>query len=95
MVSFLSLFGNESWWLTQTKGAGGGLGHIAVQLASKGFGYRVIGIDHSSKRDLALQSGAEHFFAIDQTSDMAAAVKEVTKEWMAASAIVVTCEYPR
>lgn len=47
-------------------GAGGGLGHIAVQLASKGMGLRVIGIDHGSKAELVTASGAEHFVDITQ-----------------------------
>ncbi|KAF7593387.1 hypothetical protein BBP40_011576 [Aspergillus hancockii] len=42
-------------------GAGGGLGHIGVQLASKGMGLRVIGVDDGSKEDLVKSSGAEHF----------------------------------
>lgn len=42
-------------------GAGGGLGHLAVQLASKGMGLRVIGVDHGSKEELVKASGAEHF----------------------------------
>ncbi|KAJ5605333.1 hypothetical protein N7510_010487 [Penicillium lagena] len=45
-------------------GAGGGLGHIAVQLASKGMGMRVIGIDHGNKAVLVEESGAEHFVDI-------------------------------
>lgn len=47
-------------------GAGGGLGHIAVQLASKGMGLRVVGIDHGSKAELVKASGAEHFVDITQ-----------------------------
>ncbi|OOF93723.1 hypothetical protein ASPCADRAFT_209010 [Aspergillus carbonarius ITEM 5010] len=47
-------------------GAGGGLGHLAVQLASKGMGLRVIGIDHGSKEELVKASGAEHFVDITQ-----------------------------
>ncbi|KAF3398029.1 Alcohol dehydrogenase 2 [Penicillium rolfsii] len=47
-------------------GAGGGLGHIAVQLASRGMGLRVIGIDHGSKAELVKESGAEHFIDITQ-----------------------------
>lgn len=47
-------------------GAGGGLGHLAVQLASKGMGLRVIGIDHGSKEELVTESGAEHFVDITQ-----------------------------
>ena len=47
-------------------GAGGGLGHLAVQLASAGMGLRVIGVDHSSKEELVKKSGAEHFVDITQ-----------------------------
>ncbi|KAJ5915520.1 hypothetical protein N7466_011453 [Penicillium verhagenii] len=47
-------------------GAGGGLGHLAVQLASRGMGLRVIGIDHGSKEELVKASGAEHFVDITQ-----------------------------
>ncbi|CAP95799.1 hypothetical protein E8E15_010725 [Penicillium rubens] len=47
-------------------GAGGGLGHLAVQLASRGMGLRVIGIDHGSKEELVKESGAEHFVDITQ-----------------------------
>ncbi|PGH02097.1 hypothetical protein AJ79_07734 [Helicocarpus griseus UAMH5409] len=50
-------------------GAGGGLGHIGVQLASRGLGHRVIGIDHGSKKDIVLESGAEHFIDITQFAD--------------------------
>jgi len=42
-------------------GAGGGLGHIAVQIAARGMGMRVIGIDSGSKKDIVLDCGAEHF----------------------------------
>ncbi|KAJ5177688.1 Polyketide synthase enoylreductase [Penicillium coprophilum] len=47
-------------------GAGGGLGHIAVQIASRGMGLRVIGIDHGSKEELVKKSGADHFVDITQ-----------------------------
>lgn len=47
-------------------GAGGGLGHLGVQIASRGMGLRVIGIDHGSKADLVMESGAEHFVDITQ-----------------------------
>ncbi|PKX90808.1 zinc-dependent alcohol dehydrogenase [Aspergillus novofumigatus IBT 16806] len=45
-------------------GAGGGLGHLAVQLASRGMGLRVVGIDHGSKEELVKTSGADHFVDI-------------------------------
>ncbi|KAJ6786359.1 hypothetical protein PWT90_05144 [Aphanocladium album] len=47
-------------------GAGGGLGHLAVQIASKGLGLRVVGIDHPSKAELIKNSGAEHFVDMTQ-----------------------------
>lgn len=47
-------------------GAGGGLGHLGVQLASRGMGLRVIGVDHKSKAELVLSSGAEHFVDVTQ-----------------------------
>jgi propanol-preferring alcohol dehydrogenase len=50
-------------------GAGGGLGHLAAQIASKAYGLRVIGIDAGSKKDLALECGAEVF--IDHTQGKA------------------------
>lgn len=57
-------------------GAGGGLGHLGVQLASRGMGLRVIGVDHPSKADIVLSSGAEHFVDITQFSknDQGAAI---------------------
>lgn len=71
-------------------GAGGGLGHLAVQFSARGIGHRVIGIDHSSKKDLVLESGAEHFLPIDGTDDMVAAVKELTDGLGAHAVLVLT-----
>lgn len=45
-------------------GAGGGLGHLAVQIASRGMGLRVIGVDHGSKEEIVRKSGAEHFIDV-------------------------------
>lgn len=47
-------------------GAGGGLGHIATQMASRGMGLRVIGIDAGAKKDIVMESGAEHFIDFSQ-----------------------------
>ncbi|KAE8404109.1 hypothetical protein BDV37DRAFT_248195 [Aspergillus pseudonomiae] len=62
-------------------GAGGGLGHIAVQLASKGMGLRVIGIDHGSKEELVKESGAEHFVDLTKfpTDDNGKAISDHVK----------------
>ncbi|PWY69536.1 GroES-like protein [Aspergillus heteromorphus CBS 117.55] len=77
-------------------GAGGGLGHLAVQLASKGMGFRVIGIDHGSKEGLVKASGAEHFVDItqfpadDKGEAMAAHIKSLTSGLGAHAVIVCT-----
>jgi alcohol dehydrogenase, propanol-preferring len=47
-------------------GAGGGLGHLACQIAAKGMGFRVIGIDAGSKKDFALECGAEVFIDFEK-----------------------------
>lgn len=76
-------------------GAGGGLGHLAVQLASRGMGLRVIGVDHGSKKDLVLESGAEHFVDITQfpADDKGAAIakhiKGLTSGGYGAHAVIV------
>ena len=71
-------------------GAGGGLGHIATQLGARGFGLRVVGVDHSSKKSLVMESGAETFVAVDQESDAAAAVVKATGGIGAKAALVLT-----
>lgn len=71
-------------------GAGGGLGHLAVQFSARGIGHRVIGIDHSSKKDIVLESGAEHFIPVDGTESMVDAVKEVTNGLGAHAVVVCT-----
>ncbi|KAF5024379.1 hypothetical protein F66182_3566 [Fusarium sp. NRRL 66182] len=68
-------------------GAGGGLGHLGVQIASRLKGLRVIAIDTGeAKRKLSLDSGARHFidFATENVQDK---VKELTGE--GASAVLV------
>ncbi|KAJ4335445.1 hypothetical protein N0V87_006103 [Didymella glomerata] len=71
-------------------GAGGGLGHLAVQYSARGIGHRVIGIDHSSKKDLVLDSGAEHFIPVDGTESLADAVKNLTGGHGAHAVVVCT-----
>ncbi|KAB8349433.1 hypothetical protein FH972_023460 [Carpinus fangiana] len=71
-------------------GAGGGLGHLAVQIASRGMGFRVVGIDHSSKEQLAKDSGAEVFVGFDKVEDPVKAVQEATGGLGVSAAIVVT-----
>jgi propanol-preferring alcohol dehydrogenase len=71
-------------------GAGGGLGHLGVQFSARGIGHRVIGIDHSSKKDIVLESGAEHFIPVDGTDDIPAAVKQLTDGLGAHAVLVLT-----
>lgn len=74
-------------------GAGGGLGHLAVQIAAKGFNYRVIGIDADDKEKLVLDSGAEKFIGIGSKEapvDTLAEVLKLTGDLGVQSAIVVT-----
>jgi len=54
------------------------------------MGYRVIGIDHSSKKDLVMSSGAEHFFAHDKESNVTEAVQAVTDKLGVHAVVVVT-----
>ncbi|PYI11931.1 GroES-like protein [Aspergillus sclerotiicarbonarius CBS 121057] len=42
-------------------GAGGGLGHLGIQIG-KELGYRMIGVDSAAKKDICLSSGATAFF---------------------------------
>lgn len=71
-------------------GAGGGLGHLAVQFSARGIGHRVIGIDHSSKKDIVMESGAEHFIAVDGDQDVVQAVQSLTNGLGAHSVVVCT-----
>ncbi|KAI9842436.1 MAG: hypothetical protein M1838_003146 [Thelocarpon superellum] len=73
-------------------GAGGGLGHIACQLASRGMGIRVIGIDHGSKEKLVRDSGAEAFLDVATLDGpmMAAEVMKITGGIGASAVLVCT-----
>ena len=73
-------------------GAGGGLGHIAVQLASRGMAYRVIGIDAGPKEEIVKESGAEHFIDVTKHDDKSLAdeVKKLTGGFGASAIIVCT-----
>ncbi|KAI4852336.1 GroES-like protein, partial [Aureobasidium sp. EXF-8846] len=71
-------------------GAGGGLGHIATQMGSRGMGMRIIGIDHGSKKDLVLESGAEHFIDHTTSKDVKADVEALTGGLGAQAVLVLT-----
>jgi alcohol dehydrogenase, propanol-preferring len=61
-------------------GAGGGLGHIGVQYASRALGLRVIAIDHGSKESLCTECRAEKFLDFTKYTDaeLASAIKAIT-----------------
>ncbi|KAI9761637.1 MAG: hypothetical protein M4579_000871 [Chaenotheca gracillima] len=73
-------------------GAGGGLGHLAVQLGHKGMAMRVIGIDHGSKEKLVMDSGAEAFIDVTKFDDnsIVEEVKRLTGGLGAHAVIVCT-----
>ncbi|TPX55607.1 hypothetical protein PhCBS80983_g05180 [Powellomyces hirtus] len=50
-------------------GAGGGLGHLAVQFA-KAMGMRVIGIDSGTKKDFCSSLGVDIFYDFEETKDL-------------------------
>lgn len=69
-------------------GAGGGLGHLAVQYA-KAMGMRVIAVDGGeAKRELCMKLGAEYFIDFTTTMDIPAKVMEITK--LGAHGVIVT-----
>lgn len=70
-------------------GAGGGLGHLAVQIA-KGKAYEVIGVDHSNKESFVLDAGAKAFVAIDKSKDVVQDVKAASDGMGVHAAIVLT-----
>ncbi|KAI0545838.1 alcohol dehydrogenase-like protein [Xylaria curta] len=71
-------------------GAGGGLGTVATSIATRGMGFRVIGIDSTKKRESVLEAGAEHF--IDVTAfDNDSIGKEVMKLTGLGAAAVIVC----
>ncbi|QRW22110.1 Zinc-binding dehydrogenase [Rhizoctonia solani] len=52
-------------------GAGGGLGHLAIQYAVNGFGLRVIAVDTGDhKKELCLKLGAETFIDFKETDNI-------------------------
>ncbi|EKV06736.1 hypothetical protein PDIG_76450 [Penicillium digitatum PHI26] len=69
-------------------GAGGGLGHFAIQYA-RAMAMRVIAIDSGDeKRDLCLKLGAEEFIDFKATKDVSAEIKRITAH--GAHGVIVT-----
>lgn len=69
-------------------GAGGGLGHLAIQYA-KAMGMRVIAVDGGHEKEkLCLSLGAEHFIDYTTTADLPVEVTRITK--YGAHGVIVT-----
>lgn len=69
-------------------------GHLACQIAQRSLGLRVIGVDHPSKRDLVLSSGAEHFIDHTTSKDIGAEVQALTEGYGAHAVLVLTAANP-
>ncbi|KAF2019100.1 GroES-like protein [Aaosphaeria arxii CBS 175.79] len=69
---------NGDWVLVS--GAGGGLGHLAIQYA-KALGARVLAIDHGSKKQFCQSLGADEFLdftMFQEDKDLSNAVLQIT-----------------
>lgn len=62
VYSALSKCGAKPGEWVVISGAGAGLGPLALQIGSRGMGFRIIGIDMGEKEKLVKDSGAEVFF---------------------------------
>lgn len=58
-------------------GAGGGLGHLAIQFAKR-MGIRTVGIDAGDKKDFCESLGIDHFVDFTNTGDVPLEVRRVT-----------------
>ena len=75
-------------------GAGGGLGHLAVQYAIA-MGLRVIGIDTGrEKEELVRELGAEEFVDFKKSDDVIATVKKITDGGPHASIVIAASPKP-
>lgn len=75
-------------------GAGGGLGHLAVQYANA-MGLRVIGIDTGKQKEELVKSlGAEAFVDFKTTDDVIGKVKKLTNGGPHAAIVVAASAKP-
>lgn len=77
-------------------GAGGGLGHLALQIGGRGMGFRMLAVDAGEKEALCRECGAEAFFDITKypkgeegTKQLAEAIKKETAGGLGAAAVIV------
>ncbi|RFU25271.1 hypothetical protein B7463_g11057, partial [Scytalidium lignicola] len=90
--SALRKCGAQSGQWVVIAGAGGGLGHLACQIGSRGMAYRILGIDHGSKEQLVKDCGAEAFLDVTKYGDeeIEKEVKRITGGLGASAVIVCT-----
>lgn len=75
-------------------GAGGGLGHLAIQYANL-MGLRVIAIDTgAAKKKLCEELGAEAWIDFKEAKDIVAAIKNATEDGFGPHAAIVTSASP-
>ncbi|OBT97612.1 hypothetical protein VE01_04432 [Pseudogymnoascus verrucosus] len=81
------------WYLLTVviSSAGGGLGHLAVQYASRAMGFRVIAINGSSKEALCKECGVEEFLNFMQhtNEELEATIKKIANNGRRANAVLV------
>ncbi|KAH8815199.1 alcohol dehydrogenase-like protein [Xylogone sp. PMI_703] len=90
--SALRRSGAQSGQWVVIAGAGGGLGHLACQIGSRGMAYRILGVDHGSKEQFVKECGAEAFIDVTKFDDttIAEEVKRITGGLGASAVIVCT-----
>ena len=88
--SALRKSGAKSGEWVVVSGAGGGLGHLAIQIGARGMALRMIGIDHGSKEALVKECGAEAFVDMTKYNDesIAEEIHRIT-DGQGASAVIV------
>ncbi|KAL4893146.1 chaperonin 10-like protein [Aspergillus ambiguus] len=75
-------------------GAGGGLGHLGVQLGGRGMGFRIIGLDLGAKESFVRECGAEAFIDITkypgegESKGLVDEVFHITRGFGAAAAVM-------
>ncbi|KDN44787.1 hypothetical protein RSAG8_05260, partial [Rhizoctonia solani AG-8 WAC10335] len=86
--------GTEPGDIVVVTGAGGGLGHLAIQYAINAFNLRVIAVDTGdNKKELCLKLGAEAFVDFKTSQNVAAEVKQAA-DGVGAHAVLVTSSAP-
>lgn len=88
--SALRKCGAKSGQWVVVSGAGGGLGHLAIQIGARGMALRMVGIDHGSKEALVKECGAEAFVDMSKFNDegIAAEIRRIT-DGVGAKAVIV------